>query len=46
MLWTLVIILFIMWLAGLITSYTFKGYIHILLVLAVILVIFRLLQGY
>ena len=45
MLWTITIILFILWLVGLVSSYTFGGWIHILLVLAVILLIFNLLSG-
>ena len=43
--WTLFIILLILWFIGLITSYTFGGFIHILLVAAVILLIIRLIQG-
>jgi hypothetical protein len=45
MLWTITIILFILWLVGLVSSYTFGGWIHILLVLAVIVLIFNLLSG-
>ncbi len=45
MLWTLAIILLILWLIGLVTNYTLGGLIHILLVLAVIVLIVRLLQG-
>jgi phage-related holin len=45
MLWTITIILFILWVVGLVSSYTFGGWIHILLVLAVIVLIFNLLQG-
>lgn len=43
--WTLIAILFVLWFLGLITSYTFGGVLHILLVIAVILVIIRLIQG-
>lgn len=43
--WTLLIILVILWFIGLITSYTFGGLIHLLLVAAVILLIIRLIQG-
>jgi len=43
--WTLVVILVILWLLGFITSYTFGGLIHILLVIALILIVVRLLQG-
>jgi len=45
MLWTIVVILMILWLLGLVTSYTLGGFIHILLVLAIIMVIFNLIQG-
>lgn len=43
--WTIIIILLILWLLGFITSYTLGGLIHILLVVAVILVVVNLLQG-
>lgn len=43
--WTLVVILLILWLLGFITSYTFGGLIHILLVIAIIVIIIRLVQG-
>ena len=45
MLWTITIILFILWLVGLVSGYTLSGWIHILLVLAVIVLIFNLLSG-
>jgi hypothetical protein len=45
MLWTITIILFVLWLVGMVSSYTFGGWIHILLVLAVIVLIFNLLSG-
>lgn len=45
MLWTITIILFVLWLVGLVSSYTLGGWIHILLVLAVIMLIFNLLSG-
>jgi hypothetical protein len=45
MLWTIAIILFILWLLGMVTAYTIGGFIHILLVLAIIAVIIRLIQG-
>jgi len=45
MLWTIAIILLILWLVGLITASTFGGWIHVLLVIAVIIIIVRLLQG-
>jgi hypothetical protein len=43
--WTIIIILLILWLLGFITSYTLGGLIHILLVVAIILVVVNLLQG-
>jgi hypothetical protein len=43
--WTIIIILIVLWFLGLITSYTLGGLIHILLVVAIVLVIIRLLQG-
>ena len=45
MLFTIAIILFILWLLGLITTYTLGGFIHILLVVAIIMVVISLLQG-
>ena len=45
MLWTIFVILVILWLLGLVTSYTMGGFIHILLVVAVIILIFRLVSG-
>ena len=45
MLWTITIILFVMWLLGMVSSYTLGGWLHILLVLAVIVLIFNLLSG-
>jgi hypothetical protein len=45
MLWTITIILFLLWLVGLISSYTFGGWIHILIVIAVIILIVNLLNG-
>jgi hypothetical protein len=45
MLWTIFVILFIMWLLGMATSYTLGGFIHILLVLAIAAVLIRLIQG-
>jgi hypothetical protein len=45
MLWTIFVILLILWLLGLVTSYTMGGFIHILLVVAVIILIFRLVSG-
>ena len=45
MLWTIALILFVMWALGLVTSYTLSGFIHILLVLAVVAVILGIVQG-
>jgi hypothetical protein len=45
MLWTITIILFVLWLVGLVSNYTMGGWIHILLVLAIIVLIFNLLSG-
>jgi len=45
MLWTIFVILLVLWLVGLVTSYTLGGFIHILLVLAVIALIFQLISG-
>ena len=45
MLQTIAIILIILWLLGLVTSYTMGGFIHILLVIAVVVILLRLIQG-
>jgi hypothetical protein len=45
MLWTIGIILIILWLLGVITSYTMGGFIHILLVIAIIVVLLRVIRG-
>jgi Family of unknown function (DUF5670) len=45
MLWTIAIILLVLWLLGLITSYTLGGFIHIILVIAVIVIIINLVRG-
>jgi hypothetical protein len=45
MLWTIAIILVLMWALGLITSYTLGGFIHILLLVALIAIVVRLIQG-
>jgi len=45
LLWTVAIILVILWLLGLVTSYTLGGFIHILLVLAIIVILIRVIQG-
>jgi hypothetical protein len=45
MLWTIAVILVILWLLGLVSSYTMGGFIHILLVIAIIIVLVRVIQG-
>jgi len=45
MLWTIAVILIILWALGLVTSYTLGGFIHILLVVALIVILVRLIQG-
>ncbi|HZW80637.1 MAG: lmo0937 family membrane protein [Candidatus Sulfotelmatobacter sp.] len=45
MLWTIAVILLVLWLLGMVSSYTMGGFIHILLVLAIIAVLVRLIQG-
>ncbi|HEX8787847.1 MAG TPA: lmo0937 family membrane protein [Telluria sp.] len=45
MLYTIAVILIILWLLGLVTSYTVGGFIHILLVVAIILILVRLISG-
>ena len=45
MLWTIAIILILLWLLGFLTSYTLGGFIHILLVVAVIVIIVQFVQG-
>jgi hypothetical protein len=44
MLWTIFVILLVLWLLGVVTSYTLGGFIHVLLVVAVVLAIMQLLQ--
>lgn len=45
MLWTIFVVLAVLWLLGMVSSYTMGGAIHLLLVLAVIVLVFNLLQG-
>lgn len=45
MLWTIAIILLVLWLLGVVSSYAVGGFIHILLVLAVVMILIRLIQG-
>jgi hypothetical protein len=45
MLWTICVILFVLWALGMVTSYTMGGLLHILLVLALVVVVINLIQG-
>ena len=45
MLWTIAVVLVVLWLLGLVSAYTMGGFIHILLVLAIIMVLVRVIQG-
>jgi hypothetical protein len=45
MIWTIAVVLLILWVLGLVTSTTMGGFIHILLVLAIIVVLVRVIQG-
>jgi hypothetical protein len=45
MLWTIFVILLVLWLLGVVTSYTVGGFIHVLLVVAVVLAVIQLIQG-
>jgi len=45
MLWTIAVVLLLLWVLGLVSSYTMGGFIHILLVLAVVVVLVRLISG-
>lgn len=45
MLWTIFVILLALWLLGMISSYTMGGFIHLLLVLAIVVVLIRVIQG-
>jgi len=45
MLWTVAVILLVLWGLGLVTSYTLGGFIHILLILAVVTIVIRVIQG-
>jgi len=44
-LWTIFVILLILWLLGLVSGYTIGGFVHILLVIAVVVLLIRLIQG-
>jgi len=45
MLWTIFVILLVLWLLGVVTSYTLGGFIHILLVIALVVVVINIIQG-
>jgi hypothetical protein len=45
MLWTIAVILIVLWLLGLVSSYTMGGFIHVLLVIAIVIVLIRIIQG-
>lgn len=45
MLWTIFLILMVLWLLGVVSSYTLGGYIHLLLVIAIVIMLIRIIQG-
>jgi Family of unknown function (DUF5670) len=45
MLWTIAVILLVLWALGLVTSYTMGGFIHVLLVIAIVVVLIQVIQG-
>jgi hypothetical protein len=45
MLWTIAVILIILWLLGLVTSYTMGGFIHILLIIAIVVILINVISG-
>ena len=45
MLWTIAVVLVVLWLLGLVTSYTMGGLIHVLLVIAIVVVLLRVISG-
>lgn len=45
MLWTIFVILLVLWVLGLVSSYTLGGYIHLLLIIAVVVLLIRIIQG-
>ena len=45
MLWTIAVILLVLWALGLVTSYTMGGFIHLLLVIAIVVVLINVIQG-
>jgi hypothetical protein len=45
MLWTIFVILLVLWLLGLVSSYTLGGFIHLLLIIAIVVLVIQLVQG-
>jgi hypothetical protein len=45
MLWTIALVLIVLWVLGLVSSYTLGGFIHVLLVIAIVMVLIHLIQG-
>lgn len=45
MFWTIFVILLVLWVLGLVTSYTLGGYIHLLLIIAIVVVLIRIIRG-
>ncbi|MDY0219933.1 MAG: lmo0937 family membrane protein [Desulfobacterium sp.] len=45
MLWTIVVVMLLLWVLGMVSSYTMGGFIHILIVIAVITILFNIIQG-
>jgi hypothetical protein len=45
MLWTIAVVLIVLWLLGFVSSYTMGGFIHLLLVIAIVVVLIRIIQG-
>lgn len=45
MLWTITILLFLLWLIGMVSNYTLGGFIHLLLLLAIVTLLIRIIQG-
>ncbi len=45
MLWTICVILLVLWALGMVSSYTMSGFIHLLLVVAIVVVLLRVIQG-
>lgn len=45
MLWTIAVVLLVLWLLGMVSAYTMGGFIHVLLVIAIVVVLIRVIQG-